>query len=207
MPNAHLILTYPYLSVGAQIARALSQQLSADDHSITLIEAREYYLHYPGALRMLVTAEGKLEDRVLIPYDKLFVNGNGKYVQGSVNSITHNGTAGGVVTTDSGVDYPYDVVVLASGSLWEGPLALPPTKEAAIAHVNNWREKFKNSKAVAIVGGGAVGAGMFFMLLTELPQPVNNIPSSRTCWRNQRYICSKLFSVCVWVRFLICITG
>ncbi|KAJ6619177.1 hypothetical protein B0H10DRAFT_2027125 [Mycena sp. CBHHK59/15] len=48
---------------GVPLARTLAQQLEA---KVALIEARGYYLHYPGALRMLVTAEGSLEDKVLI---------------------------------------------------------------------------------------------------------------------------------------------
>lgn len=147
--------------IGAQIARALSKQLSADAHSIVLIESREYYLHYPGALRMLVSAKGNLEDKVLIPYDKLFLNGNGKHIRSSVTSISRNESGtGGKVVTESGDEYQYDVLVLSTGSSWDGPLALPPTREAAIAHIQEWREKIKQSKGVAIIGGGAVGSGL-----------------------------------------------
>ncbi|KAF8804855.1 FAD/NAD(P)-binding domain-containing protein [Phlegmacium glaucopus] len=144
---------------GAAIARTLSQQLDPKTHSITLMEEREYYLHYPAALRMLVSSEDQLEEKVLLPYRSLLVNGNGVIVHEKAAAITSKGAAGGgVVTTDSGKTYPYDVLVIASGSLWEGLLALPPTKVAAIEHVEKWRAYFKSSKGVAIVGGGSVGA-------------------------------------------------
>ena len=109
---------------------------------------------------MLVSSEGHLEEKVLVSYKSLMVNGHGVVVHEKVASIGSNGAAGGgAVTTDSGKTYPYDVLVIASGSLWEGPLALPPTKAAALEHIKKWRRLFKNSKGVAIVGGGSVGCG------------------------------------------------
>ena len=57
IPLANVV--YHYL--GAAMARVLSQQLDPKTHSITLLEQREYYLHYPGSLRMLVSSENHLE--------------------------------------------------------------------------------------------------------------------------------------------------
>lgn len=143
---------------GAQIARTLSTKLDGAKYSLTLISPREYYLHLPGALRMLVSPDGKLEERVLVPYDKLLVNGNGTILRAAVTSIQKNPSgAGGTVTTDIGSDVPYDVLVLASGSLWEGGLDLPPLREDAVRFIGSYREKVKNSTGVAIVGGGPVG--------------------------------------------------
>lgn len=153
------------MTVGSLVARALSQQLDPKRTTVTLIESREYYLHYPGVLRMVVTSEGALEEKVLMPLDKLFASGNGNLVQDSVTSISQNANRmGGVVSTDSGKEYPYDILVLASGSIWEGPLTLPPTKDSAIAEIHAWRDKIKNAKGIAIVGGGAVGSGLFLLL-------------------------------------------
>lgn len=109
---------------------------------------------------MLVSPDGKLEERVLVPYDKLLVNGNGTILRAAVTSIQKNPSgAGGTVTTDIGSDVPYDVLVLASGSLWEGGLDLPPLREDAVRFIGSYREKVKNSTGVAIVGGGPVGTG------------------------------------------------
>ena len=53
-------------------------------------------------------------------------------------------------------------LVVATGSVWEGPLAaLTGKKENLIDSVNVWREKFKKSKAVVIVGAGSAGLGTF----------------------------------------------
>ncbi|KAJ7031112.1 hypothetical protein C8F04DRAFT_1263150 [Mycena alexandri] len=80
---------------GARIARTLAEA------KVTLVEAREYYLHYPGTLRMLVTAEPKLEDKVLISYDKLFANTTGTVVHATATSIVRNkDQRGGHVTLD-----------------------------------------------------------------------------------------------------------
>ncbi|KAF8996879.1 hypothetical protein BDQ17DRAFT_1429391 [Cyathus striatus] len=75
---------------GAKIARALSQQLNPKGHSVTLIEEREYYLHYPASLRMIVSPHAALEDKVLIPFDKIFSNGKGNIITDAVSSISHN---------------------------------------------------------------------------------------------------------------------
>ncbi|KAJ7715072.1 hypothetical protein B0H16DRAFT_1435251 [Mycena metata] len=142
---------------GARIARTLAQQLGGA--KVTLIEAREYYLHYPGTLRMLVTAEPKLEDKVLISYDRLFANTTGTVVHGTATSIVRStDQRGGHVSLDSGEQVPYDALVIASGSVWEGPLAFPRAKAAALEHISEWRENIKNAQGVAIVGGGLVGA-------------------------------------------------
>lgn len=90
---------------------------------------------------MISTPEGKLEDRVLVP------------------SITRKPEGpGGTVTTNTSEQVPYDVLVLASGSHWEGGLDLPDLRKDAIPFIDTWREKIKASKGVAIVGGGAVGS-------------------------------------------------
>ncbi|KAF8891929.1 FAD/NAD-P-binding domain-containing protein [Gymnopilus junonius] len=143
---------------GSQIARALSQQLEAGSHSITVIESREFFTHYPGCLRMLVSDRDHLEETALIPLDKLFPSGNGKLVRAYISSISQNDKGqGGKVTTDGGNVYNYDILVLAPGNVWEGPLAFPSSRKAAVAFVEEWREKIKKSKGIAIVGGGAVG--------------------------------------------------
>ncbi|KAJ7165827.1 hypothetical protein C8R46DRAFT_1096304 [Mycena filopes] len=133
-------------AAGSSIARALAQQLP--QAKVTLVEAREYYLHYPGTLRMLVAAEPKLEDKVLISYDRLFTNTTGKIVHATATSIirSKDSERGGHVVLDSGDQLPFDALVVASGSIWEGPLAFPPTKAGALEHVKEWRENIKSAE-------------------------------------------------------------
>ncbi|KAF9043383.1 FAD/NAD(P)-binding domain-containing protein [Panaeolus papilionaceus] len=144
-------------AAGSQIAKALSAQLT--DSSITLLEAREYYAHYIGSLRAIVTDQGTLEDQVLIPLDKLFTSKNARVVHETATAISPNVSgAAGKVTTNTGAEYPYDVLVVATGNTWEGPLVFPNSRQETVAHIKEWRRKIKESRGVAIVGGGAVGA-------------------------------------------------
>lgn len=173
------------IDVGAVLARILSEKLDPALYSLSLITPREYFLHLPGALRMLVSLEGNLEHRVLVPYDKLLVNGNGTIIQEAATSIRRNSSGiGGTVTTDTGRNVQYDVLVLASGSHWEGGLDLPPLRADAIRSIQDYRGVIKASKGVAIIGGGAVGTGTFLFLSTTSANI--NRTLSRTCRRNSR---------------------
>jgi len=143
---------------GALIARSLSQQLESTKYSIVLVESREYYLHYPGTLRMLVSNKGSLEDRVLMPYDHLFNNKNGKIVQSAAVSVIPNRNGkGGRVVTENGQEHPYAALVFATGTIFDSPLNFPASKSDAIQHIEEWRDRFRRSKGVAIIGGGPVG--------------------------------------------------
>lgn len=109
---------------------------------------------------MLASSRGSLEDKVLIPYDRLFVNGNGAFVQDTVTSITRNADGqGGRIVLSTEKEMEYDVLVLASGRRWEGGLDIPPGRQDAESMVQEWRRKIEPSSGVVIVGGGAVSTG------------------------------------------------
>ncbi|KAF8579376.1 FAD/NAD(P)-binding domain-containing protein [Ramaria rubella] len=134
---------------GASLARTLSKQLDPTKHALTLISARDHYLHLPGVLRMIITSEGNLEDRVLIPYDRLFHNKNGTFHQATVASIVREGDQGRHFVTDRGEKIPFDVLVLASWSHWEGGVDVPVRQDEALSFIQTWREKFKRAKKLA----------------------------------------------------------
>ena len=146
---------------GADLARTLSEQLDSTKHEITLISAHPYMVYYVASLRMLVTDKGSLEKQILMPYDKLFVNGNGTFKQGLVTGIQaeKGSKAGGKVVLQGGEEVKYDVLVLAPGSKWESFLDFPFNGEKAQEHIAEWRKKFGNAEKVVIAGGGAVGIG------------------------------------------------
>lgn len=110
---------------------------------------------------MTTADEGHLENTVLISYDKLFVNNNGKLKVGRVASINDRkeGGGGGELVLASGETILYDALVLAPGSHWDGPLAFPDGKEETIAYINEWRRKFEAAQSIVLGGGGAVGIG------------------------------------------------
>jgi apoptosis-inducing factor 2 len=70
-----------------------------------------------------------------------------------------NDGRGGAVHLAGGQKISYNVLVLAPGSLWEGPLNLPPTKAEIDSHLKTWRRKFQDAKSVMLAGGGPVGIG------------------------------------------------
>lgn len=130
---------------------------------------------------MTVSDGNDLVDTALIPFDKLFTTSNGVFVQGIVESIQTN-KKGGVVVLADGKQLPYDVLVLAPGSQWEGPLDIPDDSAAVKEFIAAGRANFKKAQKILLVGGGAVGVGELFFL--KIPAGAH-LPQ-RICWRNQR---------------------
>ncbi|KII93171.1 hypothetical protein PLICRDRAFT_26482 [Plicaturopsis crispa FD-325 SS-3] len=145
-------------SAGAGIARALSAKLNHATHNLILINPRPYHIYYIATARIVVDASSHLEDTAFIPYDKLFVKGNGTFKQGSVTSITPNkGSKGGRVTLASGEEIEYEVLALTPGSKWTGPLDFPEEPAEVTAFIKTSRAQFEAAKHIVIAGGGAVG--------------------------------------------------
>ncbi|KAI0329006.1 FAD/NAD-P-binding domain-containing protein [Cubamyces sp. BRFM 1775] len=144
---------------GTLIARDLSAKLDASKHNLILISDRPYFIHLIAGARMTVTAVDKLEDKALVPFDKLFHNGNGSVKIGKVVSISAGsaGEKGGEVILEDGERIPYAALVLATGSSWPGPLHFPEKDADMRSHLESWRNKYEKANHVVIVGGGAVG--------------------------------------------------
>lgn len=155
---------------GAAVARTLSAKLDSSKFSLTLITARPFAIHMPAAIRMTTASEGHLENTVLISYDKLFVNNNGKLKIGRVASISDRkeGGGGGEVVLTNGESVFYDALVLAPGSHWDGPLAFPDGKEETVKYINEWRRKFEAAQSIVLGGGGAVGIGESLCLFIHM---------------------------------------
>lgn len=91
---------------GANVCRPLSAELDRNEYNLILINPLPFRIWLPSTLRHLVTGENSLDD-VILPYDKLFVNGNGVFVQAKVTFIEPgNGRKGGEVILDSGSRIP-----------------------------------------------------------------------------------------------------
>jgi len=169
---------------GSLLARELSSELNRDEHELLLIEARPYAIWLIAGAR-LVTEEGHhppLEERALVPYDKLFHKGNGSVKRGKVVSIhllsrsdggggeTGDATAelekptdedgySGYVVLEDGEKVLYDALVLATGSKYSGPVDFPDDPTQCLAHIERWRTKFREAKDIMLVGGGGVAIG------------------------------------------------
>ena len=144
---------------GVHVAQYLTKQLDHAQYNLILLSPRPYYLHLIAALRMLVTDEGKLEERALVPFDRL---PGVTYVQGTLREIEETAPGkGGALHLADGDTLPYAVLVLATGSKWPGILDFPESEEGVTEHIARWRARFAQAagKHVVIAGGGAVGIG------------------------------------------------
>jgi apoptosis-inducing factor 2 len=93
-------------------------------------------------------------------YDKVFDNFPGRLSIGKATSVEADpGGRGGKVILDTGDEVLYDVVVVATGSSWEGLVDFPNDERLYKEFIEEWRNKFENANDVVIVGGGAVGIG------------------------------------------------
>jgi NADH dehydrogenase FAD-containing subunit len=148
---------------GVAVAQTLDKKLNVATHSLTLVTGRDYYLHLPATLRMLVNPEADLENNAALPYDNLFGTGNGvgrlsKIIYAKVDHVEEkSGGAGGLVHLSNGEKINWDVLVIASGSVWKGPLNVPSTRKDLLLWTKTWQEKFSKARKVVLVGGGAVG--------------------------------------------------
>ncbi|OJA19575.1 NADH dehydrogenase FAD-containing subunit [Rhizopogon vesiculosus] len=143
---------------GFQVAKELSKKVDAQRYNIILINSRSYAIALPAVVRLVVDAQSKLEETSFVKLDRLYSNGNGQTTVGVVTSIEAKpGVPGGAVVLASGERIPYAVLVLATGSKWTGPCAIPENEADVLPFVNAWRHKFSEAKHVVIVGGGAVG--------------------------------------------------
>jgi apoptosis-inducing factor 2 len=139
--------------------RKFAQKLDPHKHELTLITARTHFAYLPAGLRLLVSRHTPL-DTVFMSYDKVFDNFPGRLSIGKATSVEADpGGRGGKVILDTGDEVLYDVVVVATGSSWEGLVDFPNDERLYREFIEEWRNKFENANDVVIVGGGAVGIG------------------------------------------------
>lgn len=136
---------------GIVLAQTLQKQINPATHRIVVIEKRDYYAHWPALIRAAVTDEGSIDERGLVPTDRVF-NSNTRVIRSSAKEI--NSTE---VITESGESIPYEHLVLATGSIWSGPLALPDSREKAVEHFKSFKRDLAAAKHVLIIGGSSSG--------------------------------------------------
>jgi apoptosis-inducing factor 2 len=147
-------------SAGLTIAQNLSKSIDPAKFDLVVISERSYFIHLPAGLRLVTTAEGKLEDHAFIPYDKAFTPGKaGRFIFKKVKAVER--TLIRFEGEDGSDDHTmrFDWLVVANGAKWEGPLDFPPTLEEAKQFVGDWRRKIASARNIVIAGGGAVGCG------------------------------------------------
>ncbi|KAF8899037.1 FAD/NAD(P)-binding domain-containing protein [Infundibulicybe gibba] len=143
---------------GTITAKALSAKLDASKYNLIIINPLPYTILYPATLRMVVTAEDNIESSALVPFTKTFHDGNGTFLQGKVQSIQKNSQGkGGTLLLENGESVPYEVLILASGSIWTGPIGFPETQDGVTDFIQKSRSTLKDAQSIVLAGGGAVG--------------------------------------------------
>ncbi|EGO31037.1 hypothetical protein SERLADRAFT_444609 [Serpula lacrymans var. lacrymans S7.9] len=142
---------------GTAVASGLSAKLDAENYNVILINPRSFAISLPVCVRIVVSGEQKLEETSFVPLDRLYTNDNGETKVGVVSRIEQAEDGEGAVLLTSGERVPYAVLVLASGSLWNGPMNIPLPEDEVMPHVHLWRKKFEQAQNIVLVGGGAVG--------------------------------------------------
>jgi hypothetical protein len=136
---------------------------------VQLVHARDRFVHNVGAIRGVV--DPSLLDRILIRYDRLLRRGSVR--QGIVTGASSNG-----VTLTDGEHIEGDIVVVATGSHYASPFK--PQGESTQAFADSLRTAHSNlmsAKAVAIVGGGAVGTELAGEISSLYPRKVVTLVS------------------------------
>lgn len=187
MPEGKHIVIVGGGGAGAQLAKNLSQSRDlspSSGHTLTVLTARPFWIFLIAAARFTTSPENHFEQKCFIPYDKFFDGaGCGSVKVGRVVKVepTFGGRAsekgdgestsdrgvssGGELLLESGERMKYDVLVLAPGSTWGGPLDFPDKKEDIMQHLEVWWRKFSEAKSIVLVGGGAVALGAFSLSL------------------------------------------
>ncbi|KAI0274994.1 FAD/NAD-P-binding domain-containing protein [Gloeopeniophorella convolvens] len=172
---------------GSWLSSNLVKKLNPQLHTLTIVTARPFFLHLPAAVRATTTSEGSLEERIFIPYSNLFKGDIGEVKIGRVVSIEGRTEGGGNLVLSNGDRVAYDVLVLAPGSTWSGPLDLPDDHDDAVAHVREWRRKFEDASSVVIVGGGVTGVEYAGELKDFYPEKDVTIVHARSQILNEVY--------------------
>ncbi len=129
---------------GFNLARLLDPYLD-----VTLIEAREAFVHNVAAIR--ATVEPGLLDQIIIPYDRLLKRGEVR--QARAESIDARG-----VRLSDGTFVPAYAVVVATGSHYAAPFK--PESDSAAGFRTRMQDvsaQIASAAQVIIVGAGAVG--------------------------------------------------
>ncbi|KAG6909524.1 hypothetical protein DXG01_017081 [Tephrocybe rancida] len=155
-------------SAGVSAAKALSKTLDHSKYQLILINPLPYRIWLIATLRLAVTQDEALKKDVFLPYDKIFLNGNGKFVEGKVVSFEAS-KEGGSVTLESGEKIDYHILVLSQGATWQGPPAFPTTDSGVKEHLSSIHSKLVNAKDIVLVGGGAVGIELAGEIKDEWP--------------------------------------
>lgn len=186
---------------GVPAFNELAKRVDPETTKLVLINPRSHFIHLPAACRLVVSeTEPHYEDKVLLPFTARFNEGNKRTVYAKVDSIhdDKDDEANRYVTLDNGEKIEYTYLLLAPGSIWEGPLDFPYNKEESMKKLKEWHNRFEKATDIVLVGGGGISFGKHSTqktLFTCSPLTFLN----RICWRNQGRVAGTCFT-CFWPR-------
>ncbi|KAI3600521.1 apoptosis-inducing factor-like mitchondrion-associated inducer of death [Moniliophthora roreri] len=145
-------------SAGVHVARPLSKALDPAKFNIIPINPRPYIIFLIPTLRVVVSDRDRLQEQTFVPYDRVFHNDNGTFVQGEAARINQkSGERHGEVVLTDGQRVGYDILVLATGSKWDGPIAFPKDPSQVASFISGRRQEFAKTQNILLVGRGSVG--------------------------------------------------
>lgn len=138
---------------------------------VTLIDARDAFIHNVGAMRALV--QPALASSIVLPYERLLKRG--RFVRGRVSRIAEGG-----VSLGDGREIAADVVVAATGSGYAAPFK--PAGDSAVAFGHGLAQasaQLDAAERVVIIGAGAVGVELAGEIRAARPdKPVTLVSAS-----------------------------
>lgn len=137
---------------GAHVVRSL--QFHAD---VTLIDPKEYFEIPWAMLRCMV--EPKFAERSLCNHNDYLANAR-LIISSAVNATDTE------VVTASGERVPYDYLVIATGSKFNGPAS----KQDRIKQFEEDYDKISSARTVLIIGGGPTGVELAAEIKVDFPE-------------------------------------
>ncbi|KAI0340112.1 FAD/NAD-P-binding domain-containing protein [Trametopsis cervina] len=140
---------------GIAAVKELATKVDHAKYNVVLVTPRPYNVHLLALIRMTVSDIDDLGNQALIPYDRL----QGVFHQiATVTSIEETAPGeGGNVVFATGERLSYAALLLATGAIWSGPLAIGDSDKEIRQHLKEWQSRFASARHVVIGGGGAVG--------------------------------------------------
>ncbi len=147
--------------IGGGFAGSTAARKLEDDFNATLIDTKDYFEFTPSVLRTLVEPQHIKKIQAL--HRNYLVKAD--IVRGNVREVTKK------YAIVSGKKFPYDYLVICSGSEYNLPMKDKSTVTAARADVlAKYAKKLKESNSVLIIGGGLVGIELAAEIIEKYPE-------------------------------------
>jgi NADH dehydrogenase FAD-containing subunit len=190
--------------IGGGFAGTTAAKMLERDFAVTLIDVKNYFEFTPGILRT-----------VLEPSHMRNIQSLHSHYLHRTKIVTDTVVAadGKVVKTETG-EYPYDYLVIASGSSYN-----PPIKESCVViatraeHLREHHNQLNRANSILIIGGGLVGVELAAEIIEHYPEKKVTIIHAgeklieRTSEKSIRYATSFLKKRGVEVRYNERLTG